>query len=195
MAYVRKDRYYKKAKQEGFASRAAYKLQQMDKKFSLLRPGLRILDLGAAPGSWLQVISEKIGARGQACGIDLKPLTISLRPNTTFHQGNLENYDLTSLLESWGQKADLVVSDMAPHTSGVKFGDSFASYELAQLALNTCQAALKEGGHFVVKLFPGQEMEDFHREMRKAFSKVKTYIPDATRKTSSEVYLVGLGFK
>ncbi|OGP14523.1 MAG: hypothetical protein A3I75_00795 [Deltaproteobacteria bacterium RIFCSPLOWO2_02_FULL_50_16] len=196
MPYLRKDRYFQKAKKEGWASRAAYKLIQINQKWSLLKKGMFVIDLGTSPGSWMQVIADTIGPQGRVIGIDLQPLNISLPPNALFLQGDLRDPKFLDQIEKiWPQKADLIVSDMAPKLTGVKFGDQFLSYELALLALKTCLRLLKIHGNFVVKVFPGQESEGLYKQMKVAFSKVATFSPEASRKTSSEVYWIGLGYK
>lgn len=196
MAYDRKDHYYKKAKKEGKASRAVYKLAELQKRFRLVRAGDAVIDLGCAPGGWLQELSPMVGPKGRVIGIDLLPLKIQVPKNAHFLLGNIEDETaLAKIEELAGGPADVIVSDMAPNLSGIAFADAYRSYELCKRALEVCTRLLKAGGHFVAKIFPGDELAGFIEELRTHFDKVQTVIPDATRKTSSERYLVGLGFK
>lgn len=193
--FDRKDRFYKQAKAEGRASRASYKLEQIQVKFHIVKPGAQVIDLGAAPGSWLEVLSGLVGKSGKVVGIDLLPLKISFRPNIKFFQEDIYDEKTISLIKAEIDQADLVASDMAPDTSGVKFRDSYLSYELAASALDIAKKLLKPGGNFVVKIFPGDEYSGFKKDLGKYFEKVSHYRPEATRKSSSEIYLVGMGFR
>lgn len=196
MAYVRKDHFHRKAKQDGFRSRAAYKLEELNRRFRLFRQGGRVLDLGAAPGGWLQVAAQAVGKRGRVVGIDR--LSINPLPYAQLHilQGDLLDEEVqTQALELLGGRADCVLSDMAPNISGVRLTDCARSFELASLALHLAQACLKPRGAFVVKLFPGDEFEEFLAMMKQSFRKVRTTRPEATRKSSSEVYVIGTEFE
>lgn len=196
MVYNRKDRFYKKAKEQGLRSRAAYKLQEINKKFRILKPGMHVVDIGCAPGSWVQVISREIGQHGKVIGIDLEEIPPLSEKNVTFIQGDIrDEITIQRLLTALGRKVDLVVSDMAPHLSGIKFQDHYNSYELAQQAFKLCQMILREEGNFLVKIFPGEELETFRQHLKSSFAQVKDFIPDATRKTSTEIYLIAKGFK
>lgn len=212
--YNRKDHYYKKAKAEGRASRASYKLEQIQAKFRVIKKGDRVFDLGCAPGSWMEVVSEMVGENGFVVGIDLLPLKIQLRKNMCYVQGDINDevalkeigcgYAARNVLRSTinvSSRAtdqrmvfDVIISDMAPNTSGVSFKDSYLSYELDVQALEVAKKYLKTGGNFIAKIFQGEEVDIFRKELRAAFKKVETYIPDATRQGSKELYLVGLGF-
>ena len=196
MNYDRKDRYYQKAKESGYKSRAAYKLIQLHEKFQIFKHGMRVVDLGCAPGSWLQVISEKIGPTGKVVGLDIEEVPPFGSKNIHFIRGDiLEKENQEKILDRLGGLADLVVSDMAPHLTGIKFKDHYHSFELADSALAFCHSLLRSGGNFVVKIFPGEELDGFKKKLQSVFDKLKVHIPDATRKTSSEIYLVGLGFR
>jgi len=195
-SYNRKDHYYRKAKEVGFRSRAAFKLIELDSKFGLFREGMNILDLGCSPGSWLQVLASAVGPTGTVIGIDLDQISPPPLKNITFIQGDVrEERTKQRLLAELGRKVDLVVSDLAPHLSGVKFQDQYNSYELAEQALKLCRLVLKASGTFVVKIFPGDEMEQFQVTLRRLFPRVKLYVPRATRKRSSEVYLIAKGYR
>jgi 23S rRNA (uridine2552-2'-O)-methyltransferase len=191
----RKDRFYKKAKDEGRASRAFYKLEQIQQKYKIFKGGDRVVDLGCAPGGWMEYISKVVGSSGKILGVDLLPLKITVRPNMFFIQEDMNNPIVAEEVLIKLGKVDSVVSDTAPDTSGVKFRDSYLSYELALGALDIAKGVLKEDGNFVVKIFPGEEFMEFKKELQKHFTIVKQYRPEATRKTSNEIYLVGVGFK
>lgn len=195
--YERKDHYYKKAKEEGRASRAVYKLEQIQAKFKIIRKGDRVLDLGCAPGGWMEIVSEIVGKEGIVVGIDLLPLKIQLRPNMKYLQGDInDDANLNKLQEYAGGGAyDVVISDMAPNTSGVAFKDCFLSYELCTMALDTAKRMLKPNGNFAAKIFQGKEVEDFKRDLRACFQKVAQYLPPATREGSKEIYIAAMGFK
>ncbi len=194
--YDRKDRFYKKAKEDGWRSRAAFKLIEIHQRFHIFKKGIQVLDLGCFPGSWMQVALKEVGPSGQILGIDLDEVVPFSQRNAVCLQGDLRvESTRRRLLTELRRKADLVLSDMSPNLSGIKFKDHFNSYELAELALDMCFHTLIEGGDFVVKIFPGDELEIFKKRMKDSFEQIKIFIPDATRKTSTEVYLVGKGFQ
>lgn len=205
--YNRKDHYYKKAKEEGRASRATYKLEQIQSKYKVVRKGDRVIDLGCAPGGWLEILSELIGPDGIVVGIDILPIKIHLKPNIKFVLGNINDESSVDQIISFLNltnapthhrtiaPADIVVSDMAPNTSGVQFKDAYLSYELCSKALEIAGNILKKGGNFITKIFQGREADDFKKEMKRVFNRVEAYIPAATRISSKEFYLIGLGFK
>ena len=194
--YTPKDRYFKKAKETGFRSRAAFKLIEMDKQFRLMKPGMLVVDLGCAPGSWMQVASSAVGPTGRVIGIDLEEIQPFSEKNATFIKGDIrEPYTNQRLLSELSCKVDLVISDMAPHLSGIKFKDQYQSYELADMAFKICPIILKKGGNLVIKVFPGEENDGLKKEIQTCFTQVKVFIPDATRKTSSEVYFIAKGYK
>lgn len=194
--YQRKDHYYKKAKEEGLASRAVYKLEELDKQFKLLKPGNKVLDMGCAPGGWLQYISKKIGFHGKAVGIDLLPLKTKLPDHICILQGDANQEDIQKLcIEKLESEADLIVSDMSPNLSGIRFKDNYESYLLCLNVLKVAQKILKKGGTIVVKIFPGDELSDFKKKLQENFEEIKTYVPQATRKGSSEIYLIAKKFK
>ncbi len=193
--FNRKDSYYKKAKAEGYKSRAAYKLMELNKKYSLIKKGDAILDAGAAPGGWSQVALELTGKKGIVVGIDL--LDVEGMENENFHfiKGDLtDNETLNSALE-FCSKFDTVISDAAPNTSGQKFADHIRSVELVTLIYDFTIRVLKTNGNFVFKLFDGQEKQNLFADLKKKFKTVKIVKPDSTRKTSFEIYVVCKGFK
>ena len=189
------DPYVQKAKAEGYRSRAAYKLLELDKKDRLLLPGQLLVDLGAAPGSWSQVAVAKLGSKGRVVAVDLLP--IEPLPGVQFVQGDFREQEvLDSLLAALGgRKADLVISDLAPNISGIGVSDQARSMYLCELALEFAQQCLKPGGSLLVKVFQGAGFTEFLAGMRKCFAKVGSRKPEASRGRSSEMYLLGKGFK
>ena len=196
MAYERKDHFYRKAKSEGKASRAVYKLSELQKRFKLIKKGDAVLDLGSAPGGWLQELSPLVGPQGKVIGIDLLPLKISPPKGCVFIHGDLTDEDhQKEIMALANGNVDAILSDMSPNLSGVAFADAYRSYELAMLALDICKKLLKHGGNFVVKIFPGEEFHEYVKALKKHFEDVATITPEATRKTSSERYIVAMNFK
>ncbi len=194
--YNRKDHLYKKAKDDGHRSRAAYKLLEIDQKHKILRYGSKILDLGAWPGGWLQIAASKVGPRGLVVGIDLKEIEDFGEPNVRVLQGDVRDKEsLEAMLELAGGKYDTVISDMSPKLTGIKEVDSAQTVGCAELALWVAQQTLKHGGSFAVKLFKAAGADEFVKSTRPYFNKVVRLELKSTRKTSNEFYVVGLGFK
>ncbi len=189
------DPYVKRASAEGMRSRAAYKLQQINDKDKLIRPGMLVVDLGATPGGWSQVAARIVAPAGRVIAIDL--LEMTGLPGVTFIQGDFAADDGLAALERElaGQKADLVLSDMAPNISGISLADQSRLIGLVELALDFAVNRLKPQGNFLVKVFQGVGFDEFVTAMRKAFAQVQTRKPDASRKGSREVYLLGRGLK
>ncbi len=185
------DPYVKKAKQEGWRSRAAYKLQEIDDRDHLLRPGITVVDLGAAPGGWSQLAAQKLAGKGRVIALDV--LEMVGLPGVTFIQGDFrEDAVLEQLVAALdGKPVDLVISDMAPNMSGVGIADQARSMHLAELALDFAATWLKPGGTFLVKVFQGTGFQEYLAEMRRHFRQVATRKPKASRDRSSEVYLLG----
>lgn len=187
------DFFVKQAKKEGYRSRAAYKLIEIAERDHLLGPGMTVVDLGAAPGSWSQVAAEKLGGKGKVIALDL--LEIAPLPGVTFIQGDFrEATILAELKKNLGKyPLDLVISDMSPNISGIGVSDQARSMHLAELALEFSMERLNSGGNFLVKVFQGPGFEQFLRTMRVTFGRVVTRKPEASRGRSSETYLLGLG--
>lgn len=185
------DPFVKKAQQDGYRSRAAYKLLEIDKRDHLFRPGSTVVDLGAAPGSWCQVAVEKMKRHGRVLAIDLLP--VPSMPGVESLEGDFtESAALEWLEEKLGTgRVDLVLSDMAPNISGVILRDQARHYELCELALDFAANWLKPEGVFVVKVFQGVGFEEFRAQMRDAFEQVVIRKPDASRDRSTEVYFIG----
>jgi 23S rRNA (uridine2552-2'-O)-methyltransferase len=189
------DPYVQKAKAEGYRSRAAYKLMEMDQKDRLLAPGQLVVDLGAAPGSWSQVAAAKLGTKGRVVAVDLLPM--EPLPRVHFVQGDFREQEVLDalLVALGGSKADLVICDLAPNISGIGMSDQARSMYLAELALEFARQCLKPGGSLLVKVFQGAGFTEFLTAMRKAFAKVGSRKPEASRGRSSEMYLLGKGLK
>jgi len=187
------DPYVTAAKAQGWRSRAAFKLIEIDEKFALLKPGQRIVDLGAAPGGWTQVAVRK-GEAAKVIGLDLLP--IDPIPGATFIQGDFNDPDMPArLIEAMGGKADLVLSDMAPNTTGHGSTDHIRIVALAELAVDFALQILAPGGAFVAKVFQGGSERQVLDPLKKHFETVRHSKPPASRKESSELYVVATGFR
>ncbi len=194
--YRPKDHYFQKAKAEGFRARSAFKLEELAKRFQLLRPGSRVLDLGAAPGGFLQVIAQAVGPAGLAVGVDVVPLRPFAEAWVKTAVLDVLAPDALAVLEQLAPGAfDAVLSDLAPKTSGIRSSDEARSLRLAERALEVSRTRGKVGSSFLVKVFMGGDFEAFRAELRRDFQQVKVVRPEATRSASVEVYLVGLGLK
>jgi 23S rRNA (uridine2552-2'-O)-methyltransferase len=191
---ARHDSAYHRAKEQGFAARAVFKLQELDQKFKLLGPGRRALDLGCWPGSWMQYAADRVGAEGFVLGLDLKPIEIALPSWTEARIGDVEEIDPAALLAEFGP-FDVVISDMAPHTTGDKQSDQFRSEALCERALFIARTVLRPGGHFAAKLFQGGGFARLLGAVRVAFGEGRAVHVAATRAGSREQYLVGQGLK
>ncbi|MCP4044360.1 MAG: 23S rRNA (uridine(2552)-2'-O)-methyltransferase RlmE [Gammaproteobacteria bacterium] len=185
------DQFVKKAQQQGFRSRAAFKLMELDEKYRLIRKGMRVVDLGSAPGSWTQVVQRTLGESGQVIALDILPMDPV--PGVSFIKGDFTEDEPLALLEQAlsGQNADLVLSDMAPNMSGMGAVDQPRAMYLAELALDFVSKWLEPGGNFVVKVFHGEGFDDFVKETRSLFEKVQIRKPSASRPRSREVYILG----
>jgi 23S rRNA (uridine2552-2'-O)-methyltransferase len=189
------DEYVKRAQAEGYRSRAAYKLLEIHEKDHLLRPGLTVVDLGAAPGGWSQLAARLVGERGAVIALDLLPM--EPLPGVDFIEGDFrEAAVLEQLLNALnGRPVDLVISDMAPNTSGVKAVDQPRGMYLAELALDFARRGLRPGGDFLTKAFQGEGFDPFLRELRAAFAKVLIRKPRASRARSAEQYLLARNYR
>lgn len=189
----RRDKYYKKAKQEHYRSRAVYKLKQIDFKFDLIAPGNTVVDLGASPGGWSQVAAELVGAEGKVIAMDLERMNPIER--VTFIRGDIRKDSVVArLLEVVPDGANVVISDMSPDISGNYPYDHARSIELCEHALNFATKVLKDGGNFVVKMFYGDMSKGYVDQVKNHFDEVHVQHPKASRSTSSELYVVGLDF-
>ncbi|MDP3088604.1 MAG: 23S rRNA (uridine(2552)-2'-O)-methyltransferase RlmE [Methylotenera sp.] len=189
------DEFVKRAQKEGYRARAAYKLTEIDDKDKLIRPGMTIVDLGATPGSWSQVVVQRLKGRGRIIALDL--LEMEPIKGVEFIQGDFRENAILKLLENSlnGKQVDLVIADMAPNISGITIVDQAGAAYLTELALEFSKEWLKPSGNFLVKVFIGEGFDDVVKNMRTLFDKVVTRKPKASRGRSSEVYLLGLGRK
>lgn len=196
MAYNPKDHYFKKAKEENYAARSVFKLEEIDKRYRLFKEKYNVLDLGASPGSWSQYSSKKIGNEGRILGVDLSPVTVKLN-NATFIQADLRDLNLDQIFAEHGftKPFDLVLSDMAPRTTGIRITDQARSMELCELALDIARKFLRPQGHFVCKLFHSDDFAKLKTEIKKSFEKFEAVKPDSTRKISKEIFLIGINKK
>lgn len=193
MAYQPNDHYARKAKKDNFAARSVYKLEEIDQKHRLLHTGDQVLDLGASPGSWSQYVAQKIGPKGRLLGIDLTPIGVHYA-NASFVTQDIYTADWPVLLAQAGMHSpvDVVLSDMAPATTGMRLTDHARSVALCQMALAVAQQHLKVGGHFVCKFFDGEDFASFKKELEAVFQHVKVLRPQSVRKESRELFFIGL---
>jgi 23S rRNA (uridine2552-2'-O)-methyltransferase len=195
MNYKLHDAYYKKAKQEGYRSRAAYKLLELQQRFRLIRPGDLVVDLGAAPGGWLQVAAKFAGRTGTVIGIDLQPIAALRDPNIIVFQGDITSPEIPKKIQELvHRKAHCVLSDLAPRLSGIRDADAARCLELNRAALTVATTLLEPGGSFLAKSFVNQELHTFTLELEKHFHSVQRTRPEATRQGSSEFYFFAKGF-
>jgi 23S rRNA (uridine2552-2'-O)-methyltransferase len=189
------DPYVKQAQKEGYRARSAYKLIELNEKDRLIRPGMRMMDLGSAPGGWSQVAGKLVGARGRVLATDILPM--DALPNVDFIQGDFTEDAVIQQVLNWlgGAKFDLIISDIAPNTTGIDSVDAAKSIYLLELALDVARRTLKSHANFVAKMFQGPGSDQFLKELRTHFDKVAVRKPAASRKESREVYVVAKGFK
>ncbi len=191
-AYKRKDGYYHKAKEEGYRSRAVYKLKQIDEKFNIFKEGNVVVDLGASPGSWSEYAVEKVG-EGNVLAIDKERMRAI--DGVSFQQGDMTDEGFTRKISIIAGEVDVVISDMSPNITGNYDVDHARSVYLARQALKFCYANLRKGGRFVVKVFQGEDFRKFMEQTKKTFSSVHGYSPEASRESSSEMYIICKGFQ
>jgi 23S rRNA (uridine2552-2'-O)-methyltransferase len=195
--YKTADFYARKAKKEDFAARSVYKLKEIHQKYRLIHKGDKVLDLGCAPGSWLKFAAQEVGDKGRVLGIDLKEVRITLPAHVRVICGDV--FDLADHKENINQVIgngyQVVLSDMAPSTTGHKETDSARSYQLCRTALGIAVETLTEGGSFVCKIFQGGDFEEFVRSVRLEFDNIKIFKPQSCRKESKEIYIIGTGKK
>ena len=191
---ARPDHYARQAKKEKFPARSVYKLKEIQSKYNLIKPGGRVLDLGCAPGSWLRYAADIVGASGLAIGVDLKAVDIDLPGNVHIFQQDVN--DLSE--DAWemiDQGVHVVLSDMAPSTTGRKEVDAARSHQLCEMALYMAERSLRPGGAFVCKIFQGSDFKAFSEAVRARFDSCKIFKPQSCRKDSKEIYVIGIGRK
>ena len=189
------DHYVMKAKEEGYRSRACYKLMEIDDKDKLIRPGMTVVDLGSAPGGWSQVAAKRVGDHGLVVASDILPMDGIA--GVTFLKGDFtEEAVFDELMTIIGNRpVDLVISDMAPNMSGLSAVDQPSAMYLVELALDMARQVLKPGGNYAAKVFQGEGFDEYLKDMRSSFQKVVTRKPESSRARSREVYLVAKGYK
>lgn len=189
-----KDHYFHKAKKDGYAARSVYKIEEIDKKYRIIRTGNKVLDLGCSPGSWLQYASIKVGNSGHVLGVDLQPVKISLPSHVKVIQADI--FEVTDEdLKIKGGKADVILSDMAPKTSGIRTTDVQRSFELNKKVLYLANDILCPEGSLLVKAFQGKLFDELCYEFKKMFTDVKLCKPKSSRSESVEIFILGRGKK
>lgn len=189
-----RDRFFQRSKDEGFRSRAAYKLLEVERRDRVFRPGMTVVDLGASPGGWSQVAARRVAPGGRVLAVDIMPMKAI--GGVEFLQGDFENSAVlkTLLATLGGSKAALVLSDMAPNVTGISAVDQPRALHLNDLALDFCKRVLAPGGNLLVKVFEGSGKAQFMTQVRGSFGQVLTRKPQASRQTSREVYLLARGY-
>lgn len=195
MPYKPNDHYAQKAKKENFAARSIYKLEEINTRFRILRDNDYVLDLGCSPGSWSQYSSKIVGEKGKIFGIDLKPVTVKLN-NCVFIEADINTLNVADVLMKYNinRLFDVLISDMAPNTTGNKFTDQTRSYDLCTMALQTAKHFLKKGGNFVCKIFDGEDAMSFRDQLKENFSEVFILRPKSIQSSSKEMFMIGLKF-
>jgi 23S rRNA (uridine2552-2'-O)-methyltransferase len=190
-----KDPYVRQAKADGFRSRAAFKLLEVNTRHRLLIPGARVVDLGAAPGGWSQVAAQNVGSRGRIVAVDL--LEVAPISGVTLLRGDFRRPEVQARLaaELGGEKADVVLSDMSPNISGIASADQARAAELVRAAIEFCRLQLAADGAFLVKIFQGEEFAALHAELKQVFRKIDIIKPTASRDESRETYMLARGLK
>lgn len=191
-----RDYFAKRAKKEHFPARSVYKLQEIDEKTNLIRRNDKVLDLGAAPGSWTLFAADKVGPNGLVVAVDQQPLNTGTGDNVTYFEADVTMLEVDLVLEPLnGSRFDAVISDMAPWTSGHRFVDQARSFSLFMRALEIAEQSLRPGGRFAGKIFQGEDFEQARSKVRELFNTVKIVRPKSIRSESYEIYLVGLNRK
>jgi 23S rRNA (uridine2552-2'-O)-methyltransferase len=183
------DHLTRRARTENYPARSVYKLEEIQNKFKVMKKNDQVLDLGCAPGSWLLYAAKTVGAGGRVLGLDLSLVEIGLPENVTAVQENVLNLENSALVDE-NARFNVVLSDMAPSTSGRKDVDAVKSYELCCMALTVAETYLGPGGHFVCKIFQGNEFTEFQKKVRSKFKESKIFKPDSCRKQSKEIYII-----
>jgi len=188
------DHYARRAKKEKFPARSVYKLKEMQQKYNLIKKGDKVLDLGCAPGSWLLYAAKLTGNKGEVVGMDLKPVSERIPSHVRVYQNDILSMD-DELFKLTGKDFNVVLSDMAPATTGSKHVDSARSFNLCRAALSIAQETLVTGGSFVCKIFHGEDFKTFSDAVKQKFNRYKIFKPQSSRKASKEIYIIGFGKK
>jgi 23S rRNA (uridine2552-2'-O)-methyltransferase len=196
MAYKPQDRYFKKAKHEGYRSRAAYKLLELQQRYRIMKAGDSVIDLGAAPGGWLQVAAKGVGPHGKVIGVDLQEIQTLPERNVILLEGDIASAEIQAQIKQLiGGPAHCVLSDLAPKLSGIRDADTARCLELNRTALAVAIELLRPNGSLLVKSFVSNDLQLFTAELKLHFSAVQRTKPEATRHGSSEFYFFASGFK
>ncbi|TLY08409.1 MAG: RlmE family RNA methyltransferase [Thaumarchaeota archaeon] len=194
LADARKDQYRRLAKDQGYRARSAYKLLQLNNSYHIIKKGSKVVDLGCAPGGWLQVVTKEVGQAGKVVGIDLKP--VESVAGATVLKGSIEDVDMFEKIAGiLGGKADVILSDLAPNVSGLWDIDHARQISLSATALGFARQVLRVGGSAVFKVFEGDLLNEFRADLKTSFGRVLLNKPSASRQESSELYIVCLDFK
>jgi len=198
-ADLKKDKFYKRAKEEGYRSRSAFKLLQIEDKYRVIKEGDVVVDLGAAPGGWSQVARRLVGEKGVVISVDLRHIekiegVEIIKSDITKQEETVKTVKETLLMKG-KDSVDVVLSDASPELSGNRSYDHFRSFELSESALNIASALLRKNGYFVAKIFQGACYNKFYTDVKGKFGYTKAYSPEASRKRSAEVYVIGKGFR
>ncbi len=188
------DHYARAAKKDKFPARSVYKLQEIQRKYNLIKKRDKVLDLGCSPGSWLLFAAKLTGTKGRVVGIDLQPVATKLPAHVSVYTADILTLN-NDIFRSEGQDFNVVISDMAPATSGNKHVDNARSFSLCQAALAIAQDVLIFGGSFVCKIFQGEDFKEFSDSVKGSFNKTRIFKPQSSRKASREIYIIGLGKK
>jgi 23S rRNA (uridine2552-2'-O)-methyltransferase len=188
------DHFSRKAKKENFPARSVYKLQEIQNKFKIIKKGDVVLDLGCSPGSWLVYASDVVGPNGIVVGVDLKPVEFVVPPNVKVLTEDVTKNGI-DLLKTLELQYNMILSDMAPATTGRKDIDAYRSFVLCQVALEIAESFLLTGGYFVCKIFQGPDFKEFSDNVKSMFKDQKTFKPQSSRKASKEIYVIGIGKK
>ncbi|MCC7460161.1 MAG: RlmE family RNA methyltransferase [Proteobacteria bacterium] len=189
-----KDFFYKQAKEVGAVARSFFKIEDLDKKYRLVKPKMRIMDVGAAPGSWIQYLLQKTGEEGFIYAVDLNPLNISVPENVVFDQKNLFDIPPEEIKNTHGM-FDLIISDVAPRTTGSDFVDQTKSYNLVEHVRQIAILVLKKNCNMICKMYQSGDTKKFTEDMKEVFSEVKIQKPESSRKQSREIFIIGLNKK
>jgi 23S rRNA (uridine2552-2'-O)-methyltransferase len=195
MAFTVQDHYFRKAKKQHYLARAVYKLEEIQRKYKILRAGYRVLDLGAAPGSWIQLARGVVGHSGLIVGVDLKPIEHVFPNGVVTLQGDIFDREFVEAALRDHLPFDVVLSDMAPATSGIKAADSARSALLFERAFEIARCVLQPEGTFLAKIFHGSEFHQLLAQLKKQFGQTRVIRPEATRKQSREIYILAMNMK